>query len=300
MLAMQNRYCFHKNRELYYPMPSSPVPGCPDSTPNSWTLSGGNDLPSLDEFPLDMPNETVRERADEFPPESLLSPADVNGLGISCHPGAAEASRGSTLSVCKCLSRGRKDMAGLPWVTHQRQDLESDDELWSPSYITGLHIPGANARSEEDYTYLQQTSNPRDRSRRWPITPEVAHTYDQPSDVLPPNHATTATIPTELNTTTDTAQTPTPPGQTTNKRAAHNVIEKRYRTNMNAKFDTLERIMGGRTERKRSTDNGGSLKKSEILSKAVAHIQGLQEENRALCEELGLLRQNLIRLAGCM
>jgi hypothetical protein len=81
------------------------------------------------------------------------------------------------------------------------------------------------------------------------------------------------------------------------------VIEKRYRTNMNAKFDTLERIIGGRTERNRTTDGGGLLKKSEILSMAIAHIQGLQEENSALREELGPLRQNLTephRLAGYM
>ncbi|PKY05687.1 hypothetical protein P168DRAFT_128580 [Aspergillus campestris IBT 28561] len=88
------------------------------------------------------------------------------------------------------------------------------------------------------------------------------------------------------------------------KRAAHNIIEKRYRTNMNAKFVALEKAMAGAvgtsmsasaTAASRSTRGGSSasLKKSEILSNAIAYMQELQEANQAMRKEMTLLRQSM-------
>lgn len=80
------------------------------------------------------------------------------------------------------------------------------------------------------------------------------------------------------------------------KRAAHNVIEKRYRTNMNAKFVALEKAMSGGNGVQKSSRGGGSasLKKSEILTNAITYMHGLQEENRYLQKELAILKQNLV------
>ncbi|KAL4875947.1 hypothetical protein BJY04DRAFT_150228 [Aspergillus karnatakaensis] len=284
MISMHSRYFIPKNRPLMHPMHSFPDLSGPDPTAGSWSSSCGIDEPFLDpstlidEFPLDIPNEITGDGAEEFLPEPLLSPADLHGLGVSCHPSAAGVSHGSTSS-----------------------DPESDDEPWSPSHMAAYHISQTNSPPEPHCAGFPQIPQSRDRSNRWPFTPEAVqyHPLGHPST---PNHASATNMAVDNDTGTDAAQTPTPPGQRTNKRAAHNVIEKRYRTNMNAKFDALERAMGGRIERKRSTtgEAGTSLKKSEILSKALTYIHGLQEENRALRDELGLLRQNLIRLAGCM
>lgn len=78
------------------------------------------------------------------------------------------------------------------------------------------------------------------------------------------------------------------------KRAAHNIIEKRYRTNMNAKFVSLEQAISIAKDQPHSCKAGaGSLKKSEILSNALAYIENVQQENLALRKELASLKQNL-------
>ncbi|KAJ5960673.1 uncharacterized protein N7479_007823 [Penicillium vulpinum] len=78
------------------------------------------------------------------------------------------------------------------------------------------------------------------------------------------------------------------------KRAAHNIIEKRYRTNMNAKFVSLEQAISPSGVQKHTKVGAGSLKKSEILTNALTYIDGIQQENQALHKELALLKQNLM------
>lgn len=81
------------------------------------------------------------------------------------------------------------------------------------------------------------------------------------------------------------------------KRAAHNIIEKRYRTNMNAKLLALEKAISPAGVQKQSSRPGagpGSLKKSEILTNALAYIDNVQQDNQALRKELALLKQGLL------
>lgn len=65
---------------------------------------------------------------------------------------------------------------------------------------------------------------------------------------------------------------------------------------MNAKFVSLEKAMNGGNGVQKSSRSGGSasLKKSEILSNAIAYMHGLQEENRYLQKELAIAKQNLV------
>lgn len=79
------------------------------------------------------------------------------------------------------------------------------------------------------------------------------------------------------------------------KRAAHNIIEKRYRSNMNAKFSSLEKFVSPGSIQKHSSKGGAnSLKKSEILTNTLAYIVNMQQENQAFRKELSLLKQNLL------
>lgn len=79
------------------------------------------------------------------------------------------------------------------------------------------------------------------------------------------------------------------------KRVAHNLIEKRYRRNMNAKFFALEKaISPAGSQRQISKPGSGSLKKSEILTSALAYIENIQQEKHALQKELALFRENLL------
>lgn len=93
------------------------------------------------------------------------------------------------------------------------------------------------------------------------------------------------------------SQSSTGPATTTGrnaaKRAAHNIIEKRYRTNMNAKFVALEKAMCGGVQ-KPTKGGSASLKKSEILTNAIAYMHELQEENKAIQKELAMYKQGLI------
>lgn len=62
---------------------------------------------------------------------------------------------------------------------------------------------------------------------------------------------------------------------------------------MNAKFLALEQAIapsGSGVHKPSSRGGAGSLKKSEILTNALAYIENLQGENLALKKEVALLR----------
>jgi hypothetical protein len=64
---------------------------------------------------------------------------------------------------------------------------------------------------------------------------------------------------------------------------------------MNAKFIALEKSTSPASIQKHSSKGGtGSLKKSEILTNALAYIENIEQENRALRKELSFLKQNLL------
>ncbi|GAD97610.1 HLH DNA binding domain protein, putative [Paecilomyces variotii No. 5] len=90
------------------------------------------------------------------------------------------------------------------------------------------------------------------------------------------------------------------------RKAAHNAVEKRYRTNMNAKFMALgNAIPSLRANKSNTSMNSKGIKtnlkdgtqtqnKSEVLTKALAYIQELQEEKYMLQNELSVLKDNLL------
>ncbi|GIJ92548.1 hypothetical protein Asppvi_001826, partial [Aspergillus pseudoviridinutans] len=70
------------------------------------------------------------------------------------------------------------------------------------------------------------------------------------------------------------------------RRATHNLIEKRYRDNINKKFAALEKALGDKKSPRSSQETAAPLKKSSILAKAVIYIQDLQAKNISLQGEL--------------
>lgn len=144
-------------------------------------------------------------------------------------------------------------------------------------------ITNLSPKPTEIETQLPGNDQPRYASSSPEITPQ---------DIQPPSSPPTRS----------TRRRPSgePPVRNAAKRAAHNVIEKRYRTNMNAKFVALEKSMDGGSAsgvQKSAPKSGGggsaSLKKSEILSNAITYMHELKEENRYLQKELAV-RQNLV------
>lgn len=93
------------------------------------------------------------------------------------------------------------------------------------------------------------------------------------------------------------------------RKAAHNAVEKRYRTNLNAKFLALSNAVpslraskpGANSTNANSKGIKTNLKdgvqfqnKSEVLTRALAYIQELQEEKFLLQNELNVLKENLL------
>lgn len=181
----------------------------------------------------------------------------------------------------KDLSAGMvapSDISGFVIGNHMGEDAasisdpESDDHPWSPS---------AHAAFPE-LSPVTSTEQVHQETARYSTTPDATSPQEQPSS--PPTRST------RRRSSADG------PVRNAAKRAAHNVIEKRYRTNMNAKFVALEKAMNGDNGVQKSSRGGcsASLKKSEILSNAIAYMHGLQEENRYLQKELAIVKQNLV------
>ncbi|EED17596.1 HLH DNA binding domain protein, putative [Talaromyces stipitatus ATCC 10500] len=112
------------------------------------------------------------------------------------------------------------------------------------------------------------------------------------------------------------------------KKAAHNAIEKRYRTNMNAKFLALGNAIprsgvftgtqlasnkgprkhslcqptrdGRRHQEQQQQQQQQQQNKSEILTNALSYIHELQDENSRLKSELLVLKENLLPRGNMM
>jgi hypothetical protein len=175
------------------------------------------------------------------------------------------------------------------------QELESDDQSW----------PNAAARQSIDSNAFEvQTNEPSDftpqnqpeiktrSSTRWSSSPEMKQeeiSTPQPSKSI--SSRKTRSFSRDSNRSSSSQD---PQVRNAAKRAAHNIIEKRYRTNMNAKFVSLEQAISPSGVQKHTKVGAGSLKKSEILTNALSYIDGIQQENQALHKELAMLKQNMV------
>ncbi|PYH97144.1 hypothetical protein BO71DRAFT_417253 [Aspergillus ellipticus CBS 707.79] len=260
----------------------------PDPLSANWNYDSAIDLFSLntmmpETFPLEMSNEMMTLDPKDFPSDFFAPPPDISGFTISNHSGEDAASCGSLSS-----------------------DLESDDQSWSPtcrvSPLEPVHmdLPKPSSRSVKTSSRRKTASQQPKAAPRWSSSPEITPQDYPAASVSPPpapaspvmnTRKTTRSMSGDSNASTGPAQATT--GRNAAKRAAHNIIEKRYRTNMNAKFVALEKAMCGGVQ-KPTKGGSASLKKSEILTNAIAFMQELQEENKALQKELVMAKQGMI------
>lgn len=85
-------------------------------------------------------------------------------------------------------------------------------------------------------------------------------------------------------------------------KAAHNKVEKRYRSNINAKFAALNNMLPvletvqSFLERQDGTDEPVQQhrNKGEVLSEAMRYIKQLEERSRVLEGEVRILKDNLL------
>jgi hypothetical protein len=184
------------------------------------------------------------------------------------------------------------------------QDLDSDDQSWSMSARPSIDMTMTSPTSTKPTTRASITStSPSTSSTRWSSSPEIKPQVYNPPTTRTDKRRKTRSLSDESNTSSSSssAQQPAqdPQGRNAAKRAAHNIIEKRYRTNMNAKFLALEKAISPAGVQKSSRAGGigggaGSLKKSEILSNALAYIERIQQENLAVQKELAMFKQGIV------
>ncbi|KAI9044514.1 uncharacterized protein KD926_000425 [Aspergillus affinis] len=273
------------DEDRMYPMQrtneSFPAPKGPDPLSSNWNYDSAIDLFSLntmlpEPFPMEMPSDMMGMNPKDFPTDFFAPPPDISGFTISNHSGEDCASMSS--------------------------DLESDDQSWSPTYVAPADLPKSITTSSRPTTRRRTNAQqkPQITNPRWSSSPEITPqeysaplvTSPQPAPASPPasNRKMTRSLSGDSQSSTGPATTT---GRNAAKRAAHNIIEKRYRTNMNAKFVSLEKAMCGGVQK--STKGGSaSLKKSEILTNAIAYMHELQEENKAMQKELALYKQGLV------
>ncbi|KAJ5771143.1 uncharacterized protein N7511_003194 [Penicillium nucicola] len=177
-------------------------------------------------------------------------------------------------------------------------EIESDDQSW-PSNAARPSMDSSAFETQSptqacDPTYHPHTQKSR-TSSRWSSSPEIKVQEvetPQPSKQTSTSSRKTRSFSRDSNRSSGSQD---PQMRNAAKRAAHNIIEKRYRTNMNAKFVSLEQAISPAGVQKHTPKAGaGSLKKSEILSNALSYIDGIQQENQALHKELAMLKQNML------
>ncbi|KAL4943110.1 hypothetical protein BDV06DRAFT_190698 [Aspergillus oleicola] len=259
----------------------------PDPLSANWSYDSAIDLFSLntmvpETFPLDIPNDMLWD-AKDLPADFFAAPTDINGFTVS-----------------------HDDLLSSD---------ESDDQAFSPTGFmastppSAIDLPSPMQFKQEPVTSQIQTIQPC-QTQNQQQSKRKASSISTSSSLSTSPHYSPASSP-ELIPQQPTRRTRasnngnggdnTARGRNAAKRAAHNIIEKRYRTNMNAKFVALEKAMAVNpagvsesvsTPAPSSTNGKGSsasLKKSEILSNAIAYMQELQEANERLRKEVSAL-----------
>jgi hypothetical protein len=173
-------------------------------------------------------------------------------------------------------------------------ELDSDDQSW-PSAAARQSID-SNAfevtNEASDFTSQTQPEIKTRSSKRWSSSPEMKQ-EDFPTPQPSKYTSTSRKTRSFSRDSNRSSGSQDPQMRNAAKRAAHNIIEKRYRTNMNAKFVSLEQAISPSGIQKHTKVGAGSLKKSEILTNALSYIDGIQQENQALHKELAMLKQSM-------
>ncbi|KAL4912752.1 hypothetical protein BDW62DRAFT_206197 [Aspergillus aurantiobrunneus] len=251
----------------------------PDPLSANWSYDSAIDLFSLntmlpEPFPMDIPNDMLWD-AKDLPADFFAAPTDFNGFTVS---------HDDSLS----------------------SDQESDDQSLSPTNLmssaspSALDLPSPIQTIQPSQTQTPSQTQPKRKASSISTSASASTRYSSSPELTPQPSTSTRKPRTAATRTEDPAR-----GRNAAKRAAHNIIEKRYRTNMNAKFVALEKAMAVKTVSKSKpsstststsmTANGSakssaSLKKSEILSNAITYMHELQEANERLRREIAVMR----------
>ncbi|GIK04982.1 hypothetical protein Aspvir_009081 [Aspergillus viridinutans] len=182
-------------------------------------------------------------------------------------------------------------------------EVRCKTQLWPPTRCAQLSDPASSDNSTSDNTAPSTSTastsgiaNAKHKTHnKTPQRPSPGTISQEDlsliTGVLSPSPSPSSSPPPKKSGTSS-ADSPTINGRKAAKRASHNIIEKRYRTNMNAKFTTLEKVITSCRNKQKVSDNRPcSMKKCEILTNAIKCIQNLEDRNAALSEDVAFLRK---------
>jgi hypothetical protein len=264
----------------------------PDPLAANWTYDSAIDLFALNSNDMESVPFDFADSLNDLDSKDLFVDPFAGSPEISGFSMPMPEDNASLSSVCLTTSQ--------PIPYHKAdlfKELDSDDQTWPSNAArpstdsTAFETQSPNQSC--DPTYQSQPQKSR-TSSRWSSSPNIKEEAEtsQSSKPTPTSSRKTRSFSRDSNRSSGSQD---PQMRNAAKRAAHNIIEKRYRTNMNAKFVSLEQAISPAGVQKHTPKAGaGSLKKSEILSNALSYIDSIQQENQALHKELAMLKQNML------
>ncbi|KAF8251207.1 hypothetical protein K440DRAFT_596424 [Wilcoxina mikolae CBS 423.85] len=190
--------------------------------------------------------------------------------------------------------------------TQARDDFQSQNPNWQQQ----------QQQQAQQQQAQQQTQQQQQQQRQQLVSPTYSHSASSPEshaesnsdDGAPPAPRTKKRKTSSEDTSADSSQqAPAASGRKQPKKTAHNMIEKRYRTNLNDKIAALRdsvpslRVMAGTArlgEDDEEEDLGGlapahKLNKATVLAKATEYIRHLEKRNKRLQDENDQLKNRL-------
>jgi hypothetical protein len=214
----------------------------------------------------------------------------------SFHLGSASSAQISPVS-----EPGHRDVAeGGLW--NERQALEYTNSEGVSPFLQNRHI--LQNRPSESFSTPSLQNTPDSKAERV-ISSDSQQSSPEPAVNLNPKKRKGSA---EDMDGSDTRENP---AQMPIKKTAHNMIEKRYRTNLNDKIALLRdsvpslRVMSRSTSHGEEEDDGEDLEglapahklnKATVLSKATEYIGHLEKRNRRLAGEMATLKARLDHL----
>ncbi|KAL4799325.1 hypothetical protein BDV19DRAFT_385571 [Aspergillus venezuelensis] len=261
----------------------------PDPLSANWSYDSAIDLFSLntmvpESFPIDISNDMLWD-AKDLPADFFAAPTDINGFTVSHDESlSSDESDDQAFSPTAFMASTPPSALDLPSPMQYKQEplLQSQIQTIQP----------CQAQLQQQHQQPKRKASSISTSSS--VSTESPHYSPVSSPEIIPQQPTRKSRASNAANGDNTAR-----GRNAAKRAAHNIIEKRYRTNMNAKFVALEKAMAVKPAGvsksvaapapTTSAKGSASLKKSEILSNAIAYMQELQEANERLRKEVSAL-----------
>ncbi|KAF2005597.1 hypothetical protein P154DRAFT_518355 [Amniculicola lignicola CBS 123094] len=234
----------------------------------------------------------------------LQTPDIPSSTSQSGRPVGAPFTFGGTVDLPPAFSFDAQGMSSPSSAEQQQQNGFYSPPIWEQQRGTDntMFSPGTYDQPGMSSTHNPPTSTPS--LHHSPSSPNNGSSAQSSPEPAPPTTSKKRKSTSEESDKVSGKGSKQPPI----KKTAHNMIEKRYRTNLNDKIAALRdsvpslrvmsRVNGGTIEDDDPEDLEGltpahKLNKATVLSKATEYIRHLEKRNKRLCDEVTTLKTRL-------